>query len=196
MIELNLVANALRRAAFELTDEDGIVVIPDLRQIDDYDCGVSSAQAILAYYGYDFQENALFGALDVTKKSGTTCESLVRLYKKVGLQVIARNGLTIDNLKTCVDRGYPVQCLIQAWTDDPLHVDWSTSENGHYVVAVGYKGNGIIFEDPSTFERAFLTQEALLERWHHDDWEMKTKQYGIVVIGIPQYLPDRLHVML
>jgi ABC-type bacteriocin/lantibiotic exporter with double-glycine peptidase domain len=195
MIELNLVAHALRRAALKL-DEDHLVVVPDLRQIDDYDCGVSSAQAILAYYGFDFRENQLLDFLDVSKENGTTVESLLRLYKKVGLQVVARNGLTIDNLKVCIDKGYPVQLLVQAWAEDPLTVDWTKEENGHYVVAVGYTGDTIVFEDPSTFGRAILTREALMERWHCRDDEGDFVQFGIAVIGVPQYYPEHLHVML
>ena len=196
MPKLMHITHAVTRIAMRITEDVPLVVMPDLRQIDDYDCGVSSAQAILAYYGIDSHENDLLKALKVSKEDGADVAALVDMYQRYGLRVIARNGLTIDDLKRCIDKGFPVQLLIQAWAEDPLTVDWASEENGHYVVAVGYKDDIIIFEDPSLFQRAYLPAKDLMPRWHCRDSEGDFVQFGIVVIGVPKYDPDTAEFML
>jgi predicted double-glycine peptidase len=77
--------------------------------------------------------------------------------------------------------------LIQAWADREMTIeDWkSDNDDGHYVVVIGYQDNIIVFEDPSSFRKTWLTEDEFLARWH--DIDSRTlepfEQYAIVLLG-------------
>jgi len=137
---------------------------PSLRQAFSYSCGASSVQAILLYYGIDKNEKDLMTLLD-TKPKGTELENIIWLFKNFGFKV--KNGHTgIKGLKLCIDKNRPVLICLQAYPEKKFE-DWEKQyDNGHYVVAIGYTENTIIFSDPSCVYDTYLTNEELLKRWH------------------------------
>lgn len=170
-----------------------ILDLPDERQTFDYDCGAKAAQTVLAYYGIDIREDRLLNFLGTTEENGTNVNRIIDLFKKFGLQVKS-GSLTIDELKSYIKSGYPVIMPIQAWTNDLLQVNWEEDkDDGHYVIAMGYKDDKIIFEDPAQYDKAYLTEEELEQRWH-DFGEDGTKfdHLGIVVIGEKNYTSDKI----
>ena len=183
MLQTKKIAAELLRIAEQVK----VLDVPDTRQTFNYDCGAKAVQTILAYYGHDAREDKLLKALGTTSE-GTNLKDIIRVLKKFGLK-IKEGQLSPDDLRDAVDHGWPVLIPIQAWVDDLLEVDWSKStEEGHYVIVIGYRNGDIIFEDPSAFERQYLSEEELLERWH--DYDMDGNQYdhyGIVVKGDPDY---------
>lgn len=93
----------------------------------------------------------------------------------------------------------PVLCIIQAWgsddNDKPYTYSLGDDENGHYVIAVGYKAQGdsvsdedyIIFMDPSTSGAyTYITVGDFRKRWHDADDNGKLICPGTVI----SYLVD------
>ncbi len=191
MFSTRKIASELLRIAEQVKMLD----IPDTRQTFNYDCGAKAAQTILAYYGHDVREDKLLKALGTTTE-GTNLTEIVKLFKQFGLHV-KEGQLTIEQLKEAVNKGWPVLMPIQAWVDDLLGVDWAkATEEGHYVICVGHRNGDIIFEDPSAFEKQYLPEEELLQRWHDYDPDGNVyDHYGVIVMGDPEYRSQRIKHM-
>ena len=64
--------------------------------------------------------------------------------------------------------------------------DWKEDiEDGHYVIIIGYSDNIIVFEDPASFRRTWMTEEEFIVRWH--DANPRTKErydhFAMVLLG-------------
>lgn len=187
-----------RKAAHELlriADEVKVLDIPDTRQTFNFDCGAKAAQTILAYYGHDVREDKLIKFLDTTTE-GTDVKDILKLFKKFGLHVV-EGQLTVEQLREAVDNGWPVLMPIQAWVDDLLQTNWvGDLDDGHYVIAIGYRNGDIVFEDPAAFEKQFLPEDELEERWHDYDKDgSKYDHYGVIVKGDPEYSSTKVKHM-
>jgi hypothetical protein len=54
--------------------------------------------------------------------------------------------------------------------------DWRKDyDDGHYVIVIGHYDNIIIFEDPSSFRKTWMTEEEFAVRWHDEDPLLKKK---------------------
>lgn len=155
---------------------------PNLRQAYDYDCGANALQSVLAYYGIDTREDKILHIAKTTG-DGTNPGNLALAIEHYGLQHEALE-MTVADVKEFIKRGIPVIVLLQAWTKTP-DTDWKNDwKDGHYVVAIGYDDEKVIFEDPSSFHRTYLSNEALEERWHDvDENGNKYVHWGIAVYG-------------
>lgn len=156
---------------------------PQLRQAFDYDCGSVVLEAVLAYYGVELREDKIIHLAKTDKQTGTFIQDIISVVESFHLKTSAK-AMTLDELKEYIDGGIPVILVLQAWTESK-HVNWKKDwDDGHYVVAIGYDKTKIYFEDPSSFERTYLTFAELRDRWH--DVDGKTKKYynyGIAVYG-------------
>jgi len=77
--------------------------------------------------------------------------------------------------------------LLQAWAERYMTLeDWKTDyDDGHYAIVIGYQDNIVIFEDPSSFRRTWLTEEEFLARWHDVNPKTGEKydQFAMVLLG-------------
>jgi len=164
-----------------------ILDVPDTRQTFPYDCGAKATQTVLAYYGIDVREDRLLKYLGTTEE-GTDVKNIIKVLKRVGLEVEA-GKMTVADLEKHLDEGHPIILPLQAWVDDLFEIDWQTSEGeGHYVICVGMDGKRVYFEDPATFGKVYLSKQEFLERWHDKDEEGNVfVNYGIVAIGKSEY---------
>ncbi len=163
----------------------------DVRQNTNFSCGAASLHAVCAYWGvgpeseYDYMK-----ALHTDPNMGTTPDHIIAYAKKRGLEVEAKEGMTVDELKTHLDKGHPVIVLIQAWGDKKKYRNYD--ENGHYVVAIGYDDHRIYFEEPVLLGiRAYLTYKEFDQRWHDKDAFGKSYvRYGMAMWkhGKPEYV--------
>lgn len=83
---------------------------------------------------------------------------------------------------------------MQAWTEKE-NINWEKDWiDGHYVVAIGFTKDKILFEDPSSFERTFLKYDELNERWHDVGTDgKKYVHHGIAIYGKkPQFNRDEV----
>lgn len=161
---------------------------PELRQVTSYDCGVTSLQQVLIYYGIEKREDELIELLDTKKTSiieyGTKLSKMIEVAKYFGLDAEKLENTNIKKIKSFIDEGVPPILLLQAWRDySKGDLDWNKDfKDGHYVVAVGYNDTCIFFEDPSSVVRTYLTYEELDSRWHDVEDNNKTKNYNVAII--------------
>lgn len=156
--------------------------LPQLRQTYNFDCGAKALQAVLAYYGLEIREDKIMEEAG-TSKQGTPIAGIKKIIKRNKLKM--KSGrMTITTLKKYIDQKIPVIVVLQAWTNKK-RVNWLKDwADGHYVVVIGYTKDKIIFEDPSSIFRTYLTYDELKERWHDVDTDGKKYfNYGIAVFG-------------
>jgi ABC-type bacteriocin/lantibiotic exporter with double-glycine peptidase domain len=156
-----------------------IIRVPLTRQATDYTCGVAALQAILAYYGEDVREDVLAKALHANHKIGTRYKNIQHYAEAHGLTVHVDLEMTIEQLKNSLQSGHPVLCLIQAWAEKKTDykTDW---DDGHYVVAVGFDDERVIFMDPSTAGHyTYIPLQEFAQRWHDVDGTVKLNHFGM-----------------
>lgn len=156
------------------------------RQTYDFDCGAAALQVVMEYYGVEIRGDKIRKELK-TNENGTSYVDMIALAQKQGFQVFASEGVTLEQLKRFVDDGYPVIVLVQAWAEKYMTLaEWKKDyDNGHYVVVIGYQDNIIIFEDPASCRRTWLTEKEFLARWHEFDNKTgrKLEQFAMVLMG-------------
>jgi trk system potassium uptake protein len=160
--------------------------MPSGIQTYDFDCGVKAMQLVLAYYGIELREDYLIKVLE-SGANGTNVRKMISLSKSLGFEVLADSGFTLDKIRHYVDQNRPVIVPIQAWADKNMSPDdWEKDDNdGHYVIIVGYQPGIIIFEDPSSFRKTWLSEDEFLARWHDVDPETQDKleRFAIILLG-------------
>lgn len=159
-----------------------VIDLPQVHQIYGYDCGSAALQAILMYYGVEVYERDLIKEVKTTRK-GTALKNILKTIKRYKLRYTAK-PMTLKDLKKYIDKRIPVIIVLQAWTNKK-QPDWENDwVDGHYVVAIGYKPDKILFEDPSSFKRTFLKYDELEKRWHDIGVDGKIYiHYGVAVYG-------------
>jgi len=159
-----------------------IISLPQLRQTYSYDCGAKALQTVLVYYGIEIREDRII-RIAGTSKEGTPIKGIINAAKEYGLETDSRQ-MTIEEIKKYLKKNIPVIIVLQAWTKKKK-VNWEKDWiDGHYVVAIGYTRDKILFEDPSSFERTYLKYDELNKRWH--DADINGKKYfhhGIALFG-------------
>lgn len=112
---------------------------------------------------------------------------MIYMAKKNGFQVVAENGVSLDTVKQYVDENHPVIVIVQAWAERYMTLeDWRDDyDDGHYVIIIGHNSKIIIFEDPASFRRTWLTEEEFLVRWHDIDPKTHEKfdHFAMVLLG-------------
>ena len=181
-----------------------LLTFPEARQSTNFSCGAASVQAILYYYGMDVREDAIINKLNVKPTSiihsgvdpSTIKKSLENIW---GLKVDMKE-MTIEDVKSYIDKEIPVMLAIQAWNDNYLTEkgvhDYSKSyDDGHYVVAIGYSNDTMYFDDPSILDNhGYMSFNELNNRWHDQDSSgRKYEHLGIAVYGKPHtFKPNEL----
>lgn len=57
-------------------------------------------------------------------------------------------------------------------------------DDGHYATLIGFSKEVIFFEDPSSFHRTWLKENAFLARWHDKDPHTgeRLERFGMVLL--------------
>ena len=156
------------------------------RQTFDFDCGAKALQTVMAYYGIEIREDELIKELG-TGKDGTSVANMKSVAKSKGFQVKAKDGWSLEEVKRTVDGGQPVIVLLQAWAERYMSLEeWRTDyDDGHYAIVIGHANGIVVFEDPSSFRRTWLTEDEFLVRWHDMDRRTgeKFEHFGMVLLG-------------
>ncbi len=163
-----------------------VIDLPSGRQTFSFDCGAKALQLIMAYYGVDVREDELLGELQCDQY-GTPLANMIRVAEKHGFQVSAGNGASVDTVKQYLDANHPVIVLVQAWAQRYMALeDWKANyDNGHYVIVIGYDDRIIIFEDPASLGRTWMTEEEFIARWHDMDphTQQKFERFAMALLG-------------
>lgn len=159
---------------------------PSVRQSNSDRCGIDAVQGVLQYYGEDYREDELILSLRNTKtfvadnRGSASVDNIVNLFKDKGYKIDKRE-MNVNDLINYLDKDIPVIILIQAWGDTSDYSDeWL---HGHYVTAIGYTKNKILFSDPSSFNTTFARYDDLMDRWHDRDDDEEYNNLGIAVYG-------------
>ena len=162
------------------------MVYPFKKQVYSYDCGAACMETVLTYFGYDTREDYIM-KIASTAKNGTMIAGLMKVADEFGLKYKAREHMTIEDLKKCINRRLPCITTIQAWRSDKKKKNWEDGwRNGHYVVPIGYDDNNLYFEDPASEHRTYLTFAEMDRRWHDTDVKgKKLIHFGLIFYGRP-----------
>ncbi len=156
------------------------------RQTFDFDCGAKALQLVMEYFGVETREDELMKELK-TGSEGTSRGHMVSVAKKNGFDVFSAENVTMTQVKSFIDRGLPVIVALQAWADKYMTLsDWRAAyDYGHYAVVIGHQGRVIVFEDPSSIRRTWMTEKEFLSRWHDMDPDtgQKIHHYALVLMG-------------
>jgi ABC-type bacteriocin/lantibiotic exporter with double-glycine peptidase domain len=163
-----------------------LIDLPSGRQAFDFDCGAKALQLIMAYYGVDVREDTLLDELKCSSR-GTPLKNIIPFAEKSGFYVEAKCGVSLETVKEYINKNNPVIVIVQAWANRPMtSEDWKTDyKDGHYVIVIGYTDSVIIFEDPASFRKTWMTEEEFLVRWHDMDPTTETRldQFAMVLLG-------------
>jgi ABC-type bacteriocin/lantibiotic exporter with double-glycine peptidase domain len=163
-----------------------VIDLPTGRQTFDFDCGAKALQLVMAYYGVDVREDELLGELQCDQ-DGTPLGNMIHVAEKYGFQVAAGNGVSLDTVKQYLDAKHPVIVVVQAWAERYMALeDWKADyDDGHYVIVIGYSNGIIIFQDPTSFRRTWMTEEEFLVRWHDMDprTQQKFEYFAMALLG-------------
>jgi len=167
-----------------------MIDLPSGRQTFDFDCGAKALQLVMAYYGLDIREDELIKALH-SNKNGTSVNNMIAFAKSKGFEVIAKSGFSVGQIRDLVDQKRPVIVIVQAWADRYMTLDdWKQdTENGHYVIVIGHSDTIMIFEDPASFRKTWMSEEEFVARWHDIDLETGEllEHFALILMG---KLPD------
>lgn len=174
---------------------DVLLDFPEFRQTFNFDCGITSIQQVLIYYGMEKNEDELIEMLGGKKKevmkNGLPLSEMRQIFEYFGLEIEIKKNTSISELKEIIKDGIPPILMIQAWRNKDLdNLNWSKDyKDSHFVIAIGYNDNCIFFEDPASVNRTFLTYEELEDRWHDlaDDNKTKISKVAIIVKGEKKY---------
>jgi predicted double-glycine peptidase len=171
-----------------------MIELPIGRQTFDFDCGAKALQIVMAYYGIDISEGDLMKELRCDAK-GTSVQNMVSVAEAKGFDVICKCGFSLEEVKQLVDGKHPVIVLVQAWAQRYMTLeDWKAdNEDGHYVIVIGHHGSIVVFEDPSSFHRTWMTEEEFMARWHDVDpgTQQKLEHFGMVLLGRESAPPQK-----
>ena len=163
-----------------------MIDLPIGRQTFDFDCGAKALQIVMVYYGIDVREDELIGELK-GDASGVPVQNMISVAEKRGFNVVAKCGVSLERVKQYVDENLPVIVLAQAWAERYMTLeDWKEdNDDGHYVIVIGHHGYVIVFEDPASFRRTWMTEEEFVVRWHDVDPRTQEKfdHFAMVLLG-------------
>lgn len=159
-------------------------LVPLVRQSYDYSCGAAALASCLYYWGvWNGREPELYFALG-TNEAGTSGSAIIQVAKSFGLEVVYRNNLSIEDLRSYLDFGYTAILNIQAWGRYDDTTDFGEVwDDGHYVVLVNFINTDIVMMDPSVAGRyALMSVDEFEGRWH--DWsdDGSTKEYHTAIL--------------
>jgi len=199
---VNPIDSALNEYDYPNISEESVIKLikfPEFRQTYTYDCGASSLLSVFCYYGIEIREEIILDKLKAKHTDIVNCgihtKAINDYAKEKGLQSQIKKGLTPEDLCKILDENIPVILRLQAWREQKSPRNWEKDYiDCHYVVAIGYTKNSIIFEDPSSFTRTYLSFSELKKRWHStDDEEKKDPQSVCIIIkGTPKYYPNKI----
>ncbi len=169
---------AMPMPAAEDDEPDELLDVPQLLQSRNYDCGAACTQIVAEYFGVDNgrTEDDYIAELGTTAADGTTPEAIVDVLNDAGLVTTSGNGMTLDDLRCCFERGHPVIVPMQ---EAPAPEGGTAA--GHWVVVIGCGLGQVFLQDPVA-GRIMLPEDEFDSRWHDLEADgIVSEHFGIVV---------------
>lgn len=150
---------------YKALDGDGdqpqrLIPVPDVRQPNDFSCGAACAMSVGRFYGVGPEHISDWEDALGTNRGTSTHPLAIRDYLiSLGLQVEAKDNLTLEDLHRYWEQGIPVICPMKEWGNplkDEKHKDRGHAgqpaeyDYGHFVIYIGGPALGYVFvQDPS-----------------------------------------------
>lgn len=164
----------------KISPESIRIWLPEVQQKTHFSCGAAVVHSICAYYGLGLESHYdYFAHLETDETYGTPPNKIVSYFKDVGINCKMVYNMSVDALCEELEKCRPVIVALQAYGTSK---SYKKDDNGHYLVAIGYDKNNIIFEDPwMNCTRGYIPKNEFLNRWHDLDYKGKYyEQLGIV----------------
>jgi hypothetical protein len=189
---VGLVTRAVE-AQLSFTGEPQLLPLVTATQPNHYYCGACAAFEVAQYYGVGEQTlKATAQRLGTDEEKSTRPQAIVKYLTAEGLDVDARAGLTLDDLRRAWLEGKPVICPVQDY--GPSLPSRAVFAYGHYLVVIGValghvfcadssednvtEGSGTIADEG----RVMIREDVWLDNWHDKDIDgNKYIHYGIIV---------------
>jgi hypothetical protein len=157
------------------------ISVPYHSQITSYYCGPAAMEMLLDFYGPDISQGEIATVARTAPDGTYTCDMLRAAHfsnlstsgslagyteRKLGYAAFGYGGMTMDELKSLIDQGYPVIVL----------VTW------HFLVAVGYSSTRFMFQDSYFGENRSMTYEVFDSTWDYSGhWALFISPWEITV---------------
>lgn len=146
------------------------LAVPQVRQLTEYSCGPAALLAALRYWGIPVRsEGDLYDSLGTTPAGGTRPRSIVNTARKFGLSAVERRHVAVGELQLAVARGETVILNLQRWEADAPDRG-AECDDGHFAILVWIDDRHVYLMDPYTGGFAWLTVDALIDRWYDRPW--------------------------
>jgi len=163
----------------DLPDVHVSIDIPPSRQAEHFSCGATVIQMVAVYYGHNVRESDLIEKLGVTSKSGVKLSKIQEVAKEIGLKT-NKSKLSYENILQSLENKIPLVVAILREGKD-YH---------HFVLAIGYYSDGIIFRDPAKFTYSYLPKEEFEQKAFGSDGKFLT--LALYSDEKPQYSPNEI----
>ena len=175
------------RKSRQFEQRRNVLPFPRVQQPRSGECGHACISMILQYFELRETVGELEDEPQCKKdKDGLSPESIVEILEKFKIKSSIMYDLSFEEIQKIIDDGRPLIIELQAYKEGSKELDKSWIEGQHYIVAIGYTLEHIIFADPSCFFRTQLKFEELLPRWHDTDNGKKNQKLAIVIDSCPK----------
>lgn len=162
-----------------------ILNFPIIRQSTRYSCICAAFQSCLCYYGIDRREKQIINEMHINDSTPEIHpRKIIKIAKKYKLKASYKK-LTINNILQYIKNNIPVIVNFQAWSSSK-NPNYAVDNNGHYAVVIGFndKKQILIFSDPSSYNKCYLSYKEFDFRWHDGDKaDYDYDHMGIIIYG-------------
>lgn len=174
------------------TTEPRLLNLPDIRQRDFFSCGAAASMSVGGFFGVGPETLEEWKtALGTNADDGTPPDRIIGYLRSLGLQVDARDSMTVDDLREAWLAGKPTICCVQDYIDPGPSNGW---DSGHYLTVIGVALGHLFCQDSSQDNlvegsgtiadqgRVLICEDVWLRNWHDEDAAgKKFDRYGISV---------------
>jgi len=128
-----------------------------------YTCGPTCLEMLCDFYDISHDPEMLEELCGAGEKHGTNNEDLVQAARSLGVNAVARENATIDDIVDALHAGHPV--VVNYF--NPL------SKLGHFGVVKGIENDVLILADPKNGDDFQLPVDEFSSLWHSHDKTIK-----------------------
>jgi len=147
----------------DLPDAHVEIDLPPSRQSEHYSCGATAIQMVAAHYGHNIRESDLIEKLGVTSNSGVKLSKIQEVAEDIGLKT-RKTKLSYEGILQTIKNKIPLVVAVLR-EEKNYH---------HFVVAIGYYSDGIIFRDPAKFIYSYLPKTEFEQKAFGSDGKFLT----------------------
>ena len=134
---------------------------------EDHQCGPASLAGVLNYQGLGISPAEIAQDLFSKSAGGTLTIDMLLYPQRKGFFALSYSG-SLGDLREKIDSGYPLIVMVD--------YGFSVWQKNHFMVVVGYNGNGVIVNSGKK-EHENIENETFLRAWRRtDSWTLLVKK--------------------